>query len=78
MLDWYCCQQSRPAQWLNLMSLRKVEKFGDKWREGGMVAEIRESINGLCNEGNSILHCYLEKGSEQELILSLGSIISDS
>lgn len=39
LLDYYCCLQSGPAQWPNLMSLPKVEEFGYNWREGAIVAE---------------------------------------
>lgn len=38
LLDWDCCLLYGPAQWLNLMSFPKVEKFGYKWREGKTVA----------------------------------------
>ena len=72
LLDYYCCLRSKPALWPNLMSLPKVEKFGYKWKEGGIVVkgkgvnkwvmvirEIQYYINTLKEARGKRWHCLL-------------------
>lgn len=62
--DWYCCWQSELAL-ISSKSRKVCIKINDKWR-GYIVAKGRELINDLSNEGNSILHWCLERGSKQK------------
>lgn len=52
------------------MFFPEVGEFRYKWRKERIVAESKKQMNGLCNEGNAILHWHLERRSEQDMILS--------
>ena len=63
------------------MSLPKVEAFGEsmqrRWNRISVEKakqKLRVKINELCHEGKLVLHKCLERGSDQETILSLSSI----
>ena len=60
------------------MSLPKVEAFGEsmqrRWNRISVekaIQKLRVKINELCHEGKLVLHKCLERGSDQETILSL-------
>lgn len=78
MLEPYCYQASRPAQWPNIMSPKKVGKFGYTWRDRGIAVEGEEMNKWECSEADPILHECFERDPEQEMMLSLSSIIPDA